>query len=1208
MKFLKLAIVFYFVGIIPAYLFGQNFSQVTIKGVVTENSSGLPLEGVRVEAIDETDTTKSRWAFTGSDGHYCLTMTILTGLPRDKDRLPSEFQLFQNYPNPFNPATLIQFQLPRSSHVRLDIYNVLGQKIRSLVNEQMSGDIYAVEWDGTNDAGIGVAAGLYFYRLRTPEYVKTRKMVLLDGLVGAPSGIQRAIVHKKSQFSKPGNVRVTIRATSPYIEPFEQEHVTVSSSPLQFDIGVSCLPQFFRPDDVRISEVSDSGFVFIFGRPGAVINDTEGLLRILVTNHRIDSKVYTDVSPDGSFPLMKIQAREGDWLSMTLCREDQPVSALQELLPPETVAPVVINSKPTNGDKDIILDVIVRIYFSEPVRTEDVTSHSLFLLDSLGKRVPADVGFLSGNTVAYIDPLDSLEVLAAYTIVVTTEVIDLQGYHLEEEYRATFTTDNLILTVPDFQVNENGGISGSDQEWSSLASDGSGNFVVVWADTRNGLREIYAQRFSSDGSAIGPNFRVNDDQNSRKSSADVAMDDQGNFIIIWCSNLNIYAQRYSMYGQPLGKNFKVNQDFGYWSQGSAKISTDTNGNFIIAWQAWSDPVSDKYFIYAQRFTGDGMPLGNNFKVSDDTVSGRRWNPHISMDPQGNFVITWQDERNGDWDIYAQRFTDDGSPRGPNFRVNDDPGTENQYGGTISNDAQGNFIICWKDHRNATMVESDIYAQRYSSDGIPIGPNFNINDDLGTAMHSGASVSMNQSGQFAVTWLDPEIGNIKNDNIVVRIFDNNVNPLGSPFTVNDVSGDYLESASRISLNDDNSLVLCWTDTRNVDRDIYSQRYDSNGNKVGSNFRVNDMAGGPEQVNSDISTDSDGNFLVIWQDGRNGNEDIYGQWYASNGSLLDMNFIINDDQNEFRQEYPAIAMNAGANHVVTWVDYRNVDGPDIFAQHYISYNVPFGNNFRVNDVSGSASVRGPSVDIDSIGNYVITWEDGRNSDIYAQRYFLGGSPIGPNFKVSDDTGTAHQYAPEISTGDNNNFAITWRDRRNGDYDVYAQLYGSNGIPVGINFRVNDDQTGESQGSPDICMDALGNFVITWSDYRNGDADIYAQRYASDGTIIGSNFRVNDDTGITDQMSVCVSSDDQGNFIISWTDERNTSPDIYAQCYDRNGIPLGQNFLVTNITEGVQSGSRVKLWNERIYNTWTDNRVEANGYDIWANILDWTNCAGR
>jgi len=97
----------------------------------------------------------------------------------DEDVLPATFELGQNYPNPFNPATVIKYSLTERCHVTLDIYNVLGQKVRTLVDESKPLGQYQIIWDGLDDNGLETAAGVYLYRLKAGNYLVTKKMMFI---------------------------------------------------------------------------------------------------------------------------------------------------------------------------------------------------------------------------------------------------------------------------------------------------------------------------------------------------------------------------------------------------------------------------------------------------------------------------------------------------------------------------------------------------------------------------------------------------------------------------------------------------------------------------------------------------------------------------------------------------------------------------------------------------------------------------------------------------------------------------------------------------------------------------------------------------------------------------------------------------------------------------------------------------------------------
>ena len=386
-----------------------------------------------------------------------------------------------------------------------------------------------------------------------------------------------------------------------------------------------------------------------------------------------------------------------------------------------------------------------------------------------------------------------------------------------------------------------------------------------------------------------------------------------------------------------------------------------------------------------------------------------------------------------------------------------------------------------------------------------------------------------------------------------------------------------------------------------------------NAITSDFQVNDDQGSENQNSSSIAVDVSGNFIITWDDERNGigNGDIYAQRYSSDGIAFGSNFKVNDVMGSIGQGFPSITVDGSGNFIITWDDERN-GNYDIYAQRYSSKGTALGGNFQVNDDQGSTYHSNPSISTDDSGNFIITWEDRENDAIKAQRYSSDGTALGSNFKVNDDEGSTFKYEPSIAVDGSGNFIITWEDGRNPVEgcpwdlytDIYAQRYSSDGTAQDSNFQVNDDRDCIVLYNPSISADSSGNFIITWIDYsEKGSSDISAQRYSSDGTAQDSNFQVNDDQARSAwHWYPSVSVEDSGNFIITWDDGRNGNYDIYAQRYSEDGKTIGENFSVTNTGEGMQRNPDVKLWKNLIYHTWEDNRAVGTGNDIYANVLDW------
>ena len=93
--------------------------------------------------------------------------------------VPTSFELSQNYPNPFNPTATIQYALPKAVQVELKVFNILGQVVRTLVDEEKGAGYHQVVWDGTDQTGRPVSTGIYLYQIKAGDFVETKKMQLI---------------------------------------------------------------------------------------------------------------------------------------------------------------------------------------------------------------------------------------------------------------------------------------------------------------------------------------------------------------------------------------------------------------------------------------------------------------------------------------------------------------------------------------------------------------------------------------------------------------------------------------------------------------------------------------------------------------------------------------------------------------------------------------------------------------------------------------------------------------------------------------------------------------------------------------------------------------------------------------------------------------------------------------------------------------------
>ncbi|MEK9135710.1 MAG: FlgD immunoglobulin-like domain containing protein [Bacteroidota bacterium] len=139
-------------------------------------NTGMPTN-TRVVSLAVSGT--NLFAGTGGSGVWRRPLSEMVSVRLSSDDLPTEFSLEQNYPNPFNPETRIRFALSKTEPTQLDVFDILGRHVRSLVKEQLSAGDHEVVWDGQNDEGRSVASGVYLYRLVAGQSVNTKRMLLL---------------------------------------------------------------------------------------------------------------------------------------------------------------------------------------------------------------------------------------------------------------------------------------------------------------------------------------------------------------------------------------------------------------------------------------------------------------------------------------------------------------------------------------------------------------------------------------------------------------------------------------------------------------------------------------------------------------------------------------------------------------------------------------------------------------------------------------------------------------------------------------------------------------------------------------------------------------------------------------------------------------------------------------------------------------------
>ncbi len=182
--------------------------------------SGESVEAAQVRIFDMTDLRRGAvaQATTDATGYFALPLAALTGRA-----LPQRFALGQNYPNPFNPSTIIPYQLAAAAPVRLEVFNLLGQRIATLVDGERPAGFHTATWHATDAAGRAVGAGVYIYRMTVAAESQTGRMVLVDGQAGVSAGGTASVMPDVSGVGEPAEgvygLIVSGEGLVPYADP-----------------------------------------------------------------------------------------------------------------------------------------------------------------------------------------------------------------------------------------------------------------------------------------------------------------------------------------------------------------------------------------------------------------------------------------------------------------------------------------------------------------------------------------------------------------------------------------------------------------------------------------------------------------------------------------------------------------------------------------------------------------------------------------------------------------------------------------------------------------------------------------------------------------------------------------------------------------------------------------------------------------------------
>ena len=306
-----------------------------------------------------------------------------------------------------------------------------------------------------------------------------------------------------------------------------------------------------------------------------------------------------------------------------------------------------------------------------------------------------------------------------------------------------------VALQAEFQVNT---YANDNQEHPAIAMDPAGNFVVVWQSKgQDGSGDgVYGRRFDAAGMALDSEFQINNTIGGYQDDPDVAMDGEGNFVVVWegpdVDGEGVYARLYSANGQPRTDEFPVNS-FTADRQKEPRVAMNDSGAFVIVWE-WPEPLPGNrahWHVMGRLYDASGVPQGTDFEISQ-LLHG--YVPDVAMDESGDFVVAWRGTPvNPPVDSYVRcrMYNADGTPKGNAVQIT---GGNYTYFSSIATNSSGSFVITWSYHPDPS--QRDVYAQRFDPDGNTITGPYMVNTYT-TGGQDQSSAAMHDSGELVVVW-------------------------------------------------------------------------------------------------------------------------------------------------------------------------------------------------------------------------------------------------------------------------------------------------------------------------------------------------------------------------------------------------------------------------------------------------------------------------
>lgn len=424
----------------------------------------------------------------------------------------------------------------------------------------------------------------------------------------------------------------------------------------------------------------------------------------------------------------------------------------------------------------------------------------------------------------------------------------------------------------------------------------------------------------------------------------IASDGEGNYVVVWAQGLegplprggDIYAQLFSADGTPRTEPFQVNSygNLGYFYSNSPTVTMNADGAFVVTWPTIEDSY---YLVKARLFAPNGTPVTDEFRVDTGRTSVRGelthgTDPVTAMDAFGGFVVAYT---NGLGEVAVRRFDPSGNELGNTVwaHFNDDvPANFSApaYAPSIATNAAGDFVVAWSYQSTTHSASADVQARYFRADGVNVGGLIDVHAMEGAERISWQpSVALDADGDFVIAWTSNEDANgvVGSYRVIwAQRYAAGGLAKGDRFVVNEGIDTYryVESPT-VALDADGDFAIAWSDSGQFTTGIYLRRFLIDGTPRGRVERVGERSDFYPAIHPHLSLDADGEFSVAW---------FYGESSTLPAELMVRRYRFDEPPTNLILDTSSVAENSPIGTVVgTFETTDAVSPPQTFAYELV-----------------------------------------------------------------------------------------------------------------------------------------------------------------------------------------------------------------------------------------------------------------------------------